>query len=313
VLRIFQVPAQPNDPNAIGDRDNVFGVKYYRRRRSPRAQIAVTVGAVLATAVSDGLIVTNPALMTRTTRPPSLAARKAARPGMTVWTERKLEMFLLWLRDKKCDPEYPLWKLYAATGARRSELLALHFSDLDLKAWKLHIRRTLDLEDPDRKMAKQGPCRALSPSAVTVLRQWRRLLASRDINAVKPAAWLFPFDADLSRPRNPDGGDGAGGVDHRHCAVEDFGWPSEIRVHRGCPRARQPTCRPPGERRPKHGSGIPATPQRQTFENDVGGDLGIRVLIPAKASASVVASHDNDGCSSTRPTHSLSSSGHSTR
>jgi hypothetical protein len=27
VLRIFQVPAQPNDPNAIGDLDNVFGVK----------------------------------------------------------------------------------------------------------------------------------------------------------------------------------------------------------------------------------------------------------------------------------------------
>ena len=52
---------------------------------------------------------------------------------------------------------------------------------------------------------KNGEARslALSPSAVTVLRQWRRLLASRDLNAVKPGAWVFPFDSDLSRPRNP--------------------------------------------------------------------------------------------------------------
>jgi integrase len=118
---------------------------------------------------------------------------------MTVWTEQQLEMFLLWLRDTNCDPEYPLWKLYAATGARRSQLLALRFSDLDLKAGKLHIRRMLDLEDPDPRASSLS----LSPPAVTVLRQRRRLLASRDINAVNPAAWVFPFDADWSRPRNP--------------------------------------------------------------------------------------------------------------
>ena len=171
-------------------------------------KIAVTIGAVLAAAVSDGLIATNPALMTRTTRPPSLAARKAARPEMTVWTEQQLEMFLLWLRDTRNDSEYPLWKLYAASGARRSEILAIRWSDVDFKAAKLHIRRTLDLEDPDpraTKPPKNGEARslALSASAVTVLRQWRRLLASRDINAVRPGAWVFPFDTDWSRPRNP--------------------------------------------------------------------------------------------------------------
>jgi integrase len=171
-------------------------------------KIAVTMGAILAAAVQDGLIATNPALMTKVTRPPSLAARKAAKVEMTVWTEQQLEAFLLWLRDTRDDSEYPLWKLYAATGARRSELLALRWLDLDLKAGKLHIRRTLDLEDPDpraTKPPKNGEARslALSASAVTVLRQWRRLLASRDINAVKPGAWVFPFDTDWSRPRNP--------------------------------------------------------------------------------------------------------------
>ena len=171
-------------------------------------KIAVTMGAILGAAVSDGLIATNPALMTKTTRPPSLAARKAARVEMTVWTEEQLEGFLLWLRDTRNDPEYPLWKLYAATGARRSEVLALRWSDVDLKTGKLHIRRTLDLEDPDpraTKPPKNGEARSLtlSPSAVTVLRRWRRLLAARDINAVKPGAWVFPFDTDWSRPRNP--------------------------------------------------------------------------------------------------------------
>ena len=171
-------------------------------------KIAVTMGAILGAAVSDGLIATNPALMTKTTRPPSLAARKSAKPEMTVWTEQQLEGFLLWLRDVRNDGEYPLWKLYTATGARRSEILALRWSDVDLKTGKLHIRRTLDLEDPDpraTKPPKNGEARSLtlSPSAVTVLRQWRRLLASRDINAVKPGAWVFPFDTDWSRPRNP--------------------------------------------------------------------------------------------------------------
>jgi hypothetical protein len=94
MLRIFQIPAQPNDPNAIGDRDNVFGVKILPTTKIAPGTDCGDGSAVLVTAVSDGLIVTNPALMTRTTRPPSLAARKAARPGMTVWTERQLEMFL---------------------------------------------------------------------------------------------------------------------------------------------------------------------------------------------------------------------------
>jgi integrase len=171
-------------------------------------KIAVTMGAILGAAVSDGLIPTNPALMTKTTRPPSLAARKSAKPEMVVWTEQELERFLLWLRDTRNDSEYPLWKLYAASGARRSEILALRWSDVDFKAAKLHIRRTLDLEDPDpraTKPPKNGEARSLSlsGSAVTVLRQWRRLLASRDLNSVKPGAWVFPFDTDWSRPRNP--------------------------------------------------------------------------------------------------------------
>lgn len=171
-------------------------------------KIAVTMGALLSAAVSDGLIAANPALMTKTTRPPSLAARKAAKPEMSIWTEQQLEAFLLWLRDARKDSEYPLWKLYAASGARRSEILALRWSDIDLKTARLQIRRTLDLEDPDpraTKPPKNGEARslALSASAVAVLRQWRRLLASRDLNAVKSGAWVFPFDKDWSRPRNP--------------------------------------------------------------------------------------------------------------
>jgi integrase len=171
-------------------------------------KIAVTMGSLLGAAVSDGLIATNPTLMKKTVRPPSLAARKAAKPEMTVWTEQQLESFLLWLRDTLADSEYPLWKLYAASGARRSEILALRWTDIDLRAGKLHIRRTLDTDDPDPsavKPPKNGEARSLtlSPSAVVVLRQWRRLLASRDLNAVKPGAWVFPFDKDWSRPRNP--------------------------------------------------------------------------------------------------------------
>ncbi|MCP2628127.1 site-specific integrase [Mycolicibacterium smegmatis] len=96
--------------------------------------------------------------------------------------------------------------MYAATGARRSEVLALRWSDLDLKTGRVHIRRTLDTGNPgETKKPKNGKARSftVSPSTVAVLKGWRRLLAARDLNLVRGDAWVFPMPGQWERHRNP--------------------------------------------------------------------------------------------------------------
>ncbi|SLI53420.1 phage integrase [Mycobacteroides abscessus subsp. massiliense] len=168
-------------------------------------KIATTIGALLDAAVADKHILDNPA-KGGGIRKPSKQAVTAQSAEMTVWTAEQMSTFLTWDRDTRRDPDYPLWQLYAASGARRSEVLALRWSDIDLKSGKVHIRRTLDTARPgETKKPKNGKPRSftVSPSTVTTLREWRRLLASRDINLIKSDRWVFPMPGQWERHRNP--------------------------------------------------------------------------------------------------------------
>lgn len=168
-------------------------------------KIATTIGALLDAAASDKHILDNPA-KSDGIRKPSKQAVTEQSAEMTVWNQEQMTAFLTWNRETRKDPDYPLWKLYAASGARRSEVLALRWSDIDLKTGKVHIRRTLDTGKPgETKKPKNGKPRGftVSPSTVTVLKDWRRLLASRDLNLVRGDAWVFPMPGEWTRHRNP--------------------------------------------------------------------------------------------------------------
>lgn len=169
-------------------------------------KIATTIGALLDAAVSDKHILDNPA-KSDGIRKPSKQAVTAQASEMTVWNQEQMTAFLTWLRETRRDPDYPLWKLYAASGARRSEVLALRWSDLNLKTGKVYIRRTLDTARPgETKPPKNGKARdfTVSTSTVTVLKDWRRLLAARDLNLVRGDAWVFPMPDQWERHRNPN-------------------------------------------------------------------------------------------------------------
>lgn len=167
-------------------------------------KIATTLGALFDAAIDDRHLLDNPAKGRGVKKPKKEAVAKEA-AKMTVWNEAQVSLFMRWLRDTRKDSDYTLWHLYAATGARRSELLALRWSDIDMRHKRLHILRTLDVEKPGHtKPPKNGEPRdfEISDTAVNNLKAWKRLLAARDINLVRPGAWVFPMPDEWERHRN---------------------------------------------------------------------------------------------------------------
>lgn len=171
-------------------------------------KIHVTLSSLLSAAVEDKRIEDNPAQRRRITKPPTKATIEAAQEEMRVWTPTQMSAFLDWNRDTYDDFFYPLWLLYAATGARRSEILALKWGDLDMKHHKVTIRRTLDTGDPDpcaTKPPKNGKTRivGIDGDVIKELRIWRRTLAAVDISRVGRDQWVFPdLRPGIIRPRS---------------------------------------------------------------------------------------------------------------
>lgn len=167
------------------------------------AKVATTVGHLLDAAVDDKYLLDNPGKGKQVKKPSKEAIEKES-VEMTVWTEDQMSAFLKWLRETRKDPYYAMWSTFAATGARRSEVLALHWGDLDLKNCKVTIRRALDTEPGKTKKPKNNKVRSftISESSTAALREWRRLLAARDINLIRSGAWVFPMEGQWERHRN---------------------------------------------------------------------------------------------------------------
>lgn len=110
------------------------------------------------------------------------------------------------------DPDFGVWlHLAAATGARRGEVCALRWRDLDLDAATVRIERSIALGDdgPVEKDTKTGNRRRinLDPDTIELLRAHRRRAAARCLAAgapLDPAAYVFTLDVDGRAPWRPD-------------------------------------------------------------------------------------------------------------
>ena len=120
----------------------------------------------LESAVKWGLLSRNPA---DAVNPP-----RFQRPEWHTLSEDDIHTFL---EAAKATPYYALFYLAIYTGMRRSELLALRWSDIDLLLCQIYVTRTLhQLRDGSivyraPKTAKGRRMIALSPSAASVLRE----------------------------------------------------------------------------------------------------------------------------------------------
>jgi len=122
----------------------------------------------LQTAVEWGLLSRNVA---DAVRPP-----RAERPEMRTWGEDDITHFL---EAAKHTPYYALFYTALFTGMRRSELLALHWQDVDFILSQVYVSRSLhQLRDGSyvfrpTKTAKGRRTVALPPSAILVLNEHR--------------------------------------------------------------------------------------------------------------------------------------------
>jgi integrase len=125
----------------------------------------------LADAERQGLLARNPAAAAR---PPATAATRP--PEASVWTPRELATFLEQTAQHRFGP---LFHLAAMTGLRRGELCGLRWSDVDLHAGSLVVRRSVTTVAGRPvagapKTARGRRVVDLDPGTVAVLRDHRR-------------------------------------------------------------------------------------------------------------------------------------------
>jgi integrase len=130
------------------------------------AYVHNVIHVALKTAMQWGLIVRNPADAVTTPR--------VRRNEMQTWDEQEISQFL---ETAKSTPYYALFYMALFTGMRRSEILALRWSDVDLVTGQVSVGRSLHhLNDgtlifSETKSARSRRTIALPPSATLVLKQ----------------------------------------------------------------------------------------------------------------------------------------------
>jgi integrase len=197
------------------------------RRPLGRARIRrvhAVLHAYLNSAVRRGLIPRNPASNVELERGRPTRALVWTAPRVARWhqTGRRPSPVMVWTPDQAgafldaivTDRLYPLFHLVAYRGLRRSEVLGLPWTDLDLDHAILTIRETLvdpddldadyvDFDDP--KTAASERVLSLDTHTVAILRAWRRQQHAERL--AHGPAWHDSgrvFTKENGEPLNPD-------------------------------------------------------------------------------------------------------------
>lgn len=153
----------------------------------------VVLGSILDSALYDGYISMNPVKSTAV-KAPRRSEIKAAKPEQVTWSAEELNTVLKWLRDDLKDNYYPLWRVYAMTGLRRSEALALKWQDIDHASKTLTLLRSLNTRKRgDVKILKTGASRRLDldDETLTALKKHKTNRATISFALCTPDAYVF--------------------------------------------------------------------------------------------------------------------------
>lgn len=101
---------------------------------------------------------------------------RVPKPKLTIWSAKQLGAFVEAVAEER---DYALWHVYATTGVRRGEALALTWPNLDLDSARLHVTESVTTMGGETVTGepKSGASRrtiALDRRTVAVLREHRR-------------------------------------------------------------------------------------------------------------------------------------------
>ncbi len=135
-------------------------------------QVHVILGKALHDAERKGLVSRSVA---RLASPPTLTAARSQAPEMNVWTPAELQTFLASLEG---DPWAAVLHVLAMTGMRRSEAVALRWSDVDFHRSRLTIHQAATFLDGNEVVGTPKSRRSrrvidLDAMTVAVLRRQR--------------------------------------------------------------------------------------------------------------------------------------------
>jgi len=162
------------------------------RRRGVAIQPATVRGIhrvlamILARACDDGLLHRNPCNLAKP--PKDDRVQEDAEPGVDPETARR---FLVLAEG---TPIHAVAAVALGTGLRRSELIALRWSDVDLEAGEIDVNGKIEQVDGhvERKAPKTKRSRRKVPfgaAVAAVLRRQRSMLAERRLKYVKDGLW----------------------------------------------------------------------------------------------------------------------------
>jgi len=145
-------------PNTLARMYRVLESRGGKDGRSLSPTTVLKAHQLLSVALSDaeeqGLIARNPAKM-KSAKPPTRSDVKNARKPTEIWTPSQLEAFLDWV--KKNYPDwYHNWLIYAHTGMRRGEGVALRGRDFDGRTFRLQrsVVVVKNLDSPTKRVTK---------------------------------------------------------------------------------------------------------------------------------------------------------------
>lgn len=168
-------------------------------------KVHVVLGAILDSAIDDGHMVMNPAKKKRTVKAPTTSEVRAQKPEIVTWTAAQLQTFLTWNRDVLNDELFALWRLIAYTGMRRSEALALKWSDINTKTMRISIRRAVDTADWTKtKTPKTGRARVIDVDNETLKVLAAHKVARAELSFELGKADAYVFGDDDGNLRSPD-------------------------------------------------------------------------------------------------------------
>lgn len=210
-----------------GDIDGMYAGIEAKGDIAPRTahHLHVVLGACLATAHRKGLIANNP--MLRVEQVPNPDAQMFTDESDDIGDGLDEAELAFLIAGFQSSAIYPIVVAAAATGARRNELLALRWTDLDIdrktlrieRAWEQTKKFGLRLKPPKTKRGLRTI--ELDDETIGLLRGQKELLqriaagipdgASVDLSLVKlpPTALIFPAipkpgdDFDFNKPRDP--------------------------------------------------------------------------------------------------------------